>query len=298
VKDEAGRLARINAGAAKKKEAARRKKHAWSRLEARVARELKGLNGVAGVVIKDLGGAGEIGINEDLRIPSASMVKIPVMMAYYYAAKEGKADLASKITVTNADKAPGSGTIKYDIPGKEYPIEELIERMVTESDNTAANMLISHMGVAALNGYFSKMGLKDTNLSRKMMDFSRRKAGVENYTTASDIAGLLERLYRGKFLSAGISKRCMDVLSRQKMKDRIPKRLPGGVAVAHKTGLENGLCHDAGVVYTDNGDFLVCVLTRHRNKNAREAKTVIAEIALLAYNCYEEGGKGSGNDYE
>jgi hypothetical protein len=52
------------------------------------------------------------------------------------------------------------------------------------------------------------------------------------------------------------------------------------------------------VVYTDNGDFLVCVLTSHRNKNAREAKTVIAEIALLAYNCYEEGGKGSGNDYE
>ena len=75
-------------------------------------------------------------------------------------------------------------------------------------------------------------------------------------------------------------------MARQKVNDRIPKKLPAGVTVAHKTGLENGLCHDAGIVYTDKGDFLICVLTKHKNKSAREAKALIADISFAAYNYY------------
>lgn len=280
LKSEAVRMART-------KEAAAARKAAWARLETQVARELKGLNGKAGVIIKDLGSDREIAVNEDLQMPSASMVKIPIMMSYFFAAREGRLSLSDRIAIKKSDKAPGSGTLKYDIPGKEYTIEELIIRMVTESDNTATNMLINNMGFAALNAYFDKLGLKHTNLSRKMMDFRERKSGVENYTTAGDMAYLLERLYRGKFLSEETSRQCIEILARQKMKDRIPKRLPHEVVVAHKTGLENGLCHDAGIVYTDKGDFLICVLIKHRNKTARDAKSVIAEIALFVYNLSE-----------
>jgi beta-lactamase class A len=288
IKTEAGRIAKVRAEAARDKETAARRRAAWDRLRSGVAKEAKGLNGTAGIVIIDLDKKWEISANKDLRIPAASMVKIPIMMSYFYAAKEGKVDLGSGIEIRNSEKAPGSGTLKNEIPGKEYTVEDLIYRMVTESDNTATNMLIGRIGFDALNGYFAKLGAGKTDLKRKMMDFRLRRSGVENYTTAGDMAYLLEKLYRGRFIDAGTSQRCVEILARQKMKDRIPRKLPGDVVVAHKTGLENGLCHDAGIVYTDKGDFLICVLTKHRNKSAREAKGVIADIALLTYNYYSE----------
>ncbi len=272
----------------KKEEPAGKRKAAWASLKKEIEHELKGFSGVAGIVVKDLDKNWEINTNKDLRIPSASMVKIPVMMSYFSAAHDGALSLQDTVEISNSEKAPGSGTLKFEIPGKAFTIEDLIRRMITESDNTATNMLINHLGFDALNDYFKKLGLKNTNLSRKMMDFKERKRGVENYTTAAEIAYLLEKLYRGRFLNAEASRQCIEILAHQKMKDRIPKKLPDEVIVAHKTGLENFLCHDAGIVYTDKGNFLICVLTKHKNKTAQEAKAVIAEISLLTYNYYSE----------
>jgi beta-lactamase class A len=70
----------------------------------------------------------------------------------------------------------------------------------------------------------------------------------------------------------------------QRINDRIPVRLPKGTSIAHKTGLERSVCHDIGLVFTERGDFLICVLTRHKAGAARAAKNFIARVALLAYN--------------
>lgn len=261
------------------------KKACWAGLEKSIAQELKGFDGTAGVVIKDLGHNWEIVSNENTPIPSASMVKIPVMMSYFYASKEGVIDLNSNICITNRAKSPGSGLLKNVCPGENFTIEELIGLMITHSDNTAANILIDRLGFDAINGYFIRMGLKHTDLVRKMMDFKLRKKGVENYTTARDMANLLEMLYRNRFLNSAISKKCLEILAAQKVNDRIPKKLPAGTIVAHKTGLENGLCHDAGIVYTNKGNFLICILTKHNYKNAHAAKKLIADISLLTYTC-------------
>jgi len=269
-----------------KKEDPAKRKAAWQLLKNGVAGELRDFRGIAAVVIKDLGKNWEINSNADLRIASASMVKIPIMAAYIYAAREGKIDLKSMVQIRKSDFTPGSGELKFESPGREFPVEDLIVLMVTESDNTAANMLIEKMGFDTVNMYFKKIGLKFTNLSRKMMDFKERKEGVENYTTASDMACLLEKMYRGKFIDPAASKQCLEILACQQVNDRIPKKLPAGIVVAHKTGLENGLCHDAGIVYAPNGNYLICVLTKHRNKTAKETKSLIADISLLVYNYY------------
>ena len=265
------------------------KRAAWALLKKNIENELKGFKGTAGIVIKDLDLNWEIVSNEDAPIPSASMVKIPIMMAYFYASNDGVVDLKSKISLANREKSPGSGLLKNVAAGKQFSLEELIYLMISSSDNTAANILIDRLGLDAINRYFLRMGLKSTNLVRKMMDFSQRKAGVENYTTAREMADLLEKMYRDRFLSPAISKNCLQILAGQKVNDRIPKKLPGGTMVAHKTGLEDGLCHDAGIVYTDKGNFLICVLTKHKYKSAREAKSLIATISLLAY-MYHNGG--------
>jgi beta-lactamase class A len=115
-----------------------------------------------------------------------------------------------------------------------------------------------------------------------MMDFSRRKEGVENITTADDMAEVLRRLYQHRFVDASYSKLGLEWLMAQHLNDRIPAKLPKTVTVAHKTGLERSVCHDVGIVYTRKGDLLVCVLTKHKGVSA-PAKRFIATLSRHAY---------------
>ena len=158
--------------------------------------------------------------------------------------------------------------------------------MIAESDNTAANMLTEKLGMDYINSSFKKIGLENTNLSRAMMDFDSRSAGIENYTTAGDMAFLMEKICSGRLIDKEVSRRCLTILAMQKVNDRIPKRLPLGTVVAHKTGLENGICHDVGIAYTPRGNFIICVLTGHNYKTARPSKKLIADISFAVYDSY------------
>jgi beta-lactamase class A len=259
------------------------RREAWGSLDKTLKKKISNFNGDVAVVIKDFDTGLSILFNEDRLLPSASLVKIPIMAACFYAAAKGTLRLDETMRLQNAHKVSGSGILKQESSGKEYTIERLIEIMIAESDNTAANMLTERLGIGYLNDCFKKIGLKNTNLSRAMMDFKSRKNGIENYTTARDMAFLLEKIYHNRLLNASISKRCVKILTGQKINDRIPKRLPPGTVVAHKTGLERGVCHDVGIVYTDKGNFLICVLTKHKQRSARQAKKLISGISSAAY---------------
>ncbi len=272
---------------AKKNEALIRRKSAWMDLKKGLAAEMRGYNGVVSFVVKDLDMNWEINTSPNASIPSASIVKIPIMMAYFYAEHEKKIDFNFTVKLSNYPRTSGSGVLKNMPSGQHVTIRELIELMITHSDNMATNILIDIFGMEKMNEYFLKLGLRHTNLSRKMMDFKSRKRGVENFTTSHDMAHLLEKLYRGDFISADVSRRCLEVLAGQKINDRIPKRLPTGTTVAHKTGLEKGLCHDVGIVYTKKGNFLISVLAKHDYKYAQPTKKLISRISLLAYEYYD-----------
>ena len=127
------------------------------------------------------------------------------------------------------------------------------------------------------------LGLKHTRLLRKIADYQARDKGIENYTTADDMALLLDKIYQRKLGNKNISDQCISVLKLTRMNDRIPKHLPPEITVAHKTGLENGICHDAGIVFTPKGDFIIVVLTKHANPNSVPSKEFIAKISLHAY---------------
>ena len=101
------------------------------------------------------------------------------------------------------------------------------------------------------------------------------------------MALLLEKIYRGALGNKYVSDQCISMLKLTRMNDRIPKYLPVEITVAHKTGLENGVCHDAGIVFTRKGNFLICVLTKHVNSNSILSKEFIAKVALYAYKYFE-----------
>lgn len=264
-----------------------KRKANWFTLREMITDEIAKFKGEVGIVIKDLAMNWEISFNKDRLFPSASLVKVPIMAACFLASEEGMLKLNRDVVLNSTDKSPGSGILKKAMPGTTFSVEELISLMIYESDNTATNMLIDMVGDDYLNNSFKAFGLKDTNLSRKIADYYSRNKGIENYTTSQDMAFILERIYRRDLVNENVSQRCLRLLKLQRITDRIPKYLPTEIVVAHKTGLEHGICHDVGIVFTKKGNFLICVLTQHRDSNSNSAKEFIAKIALHTYNYFE-----------
>jgi len=264
-----------------------RRKAEWLRLKKTLEYKVRNFKGTVGLVIEDLDTEWEIAFNEATLIPSASLVKVPIMLACFYAEQDRRVSLKDTVSLRSSDKVAGSKVLGKEPAGSVFTVEELFDPMITQSDNAAANVLIGYLGFDTLNAYFKKMGLKNTNIARKMMDFAERRAGEENYTTAEDMSYLLEGLYHGKFLNKEVSEKCLKLLGKQKINDRIPKQLPKGTYVVHKTGLEKHICHDVGIVFTNKGNFLICVLVKHGDKLARPTKKFISDVTLLTYNYYQ-----------
>jgi len=258
----------------------------WTELEKDIRRSLLNFQGELGLVIKDFRTGRTILRDPDRPFPSASMVKVPIMAACLKAVEEGQITLDEVLRLKRTDKVRGSGILRAAPAGTPVTVEKLLVLMITDSDNTAANMLIDLLGFDYIGQAFRDFGLERTNLSRKMMDFRSRANGIENYTTPRDMADILEKIYRGTCVSPYVAEKCLTVLKEQKVNDRIPRYLPRKTPIAHKTGLENRVCHDAGVVFTEHGDVLICVLTEG-NTGAIIAKRMIARIAARVYKLYK-----------
>lgn len=244
--------------------------------------------GEAGILIKDLKSKQTIGINSSKLFPSASLVKVPIMAAVFQAQEEGRLKLTDTLKLERRQKIRSCSHLYFARNGTRFPISNLLERMITESDNTATNMLVDALGFGYLNQKFVEFGLKNTDLRRGVMDLQWRRAGIENYTTAEDMALMLEKIYNGELVSKRASEEMLAILKRQKVNDRLPRGLPSGVTIAHKTGLLNDTVSDCGVVFTPEGDFIICVITADF-RSFRSAKRFIGNIAACAYGkCYNK----------
>ena len=265
-----------------------RQRTVWNNLKEELQRETAAFSADVAIAVEDLNSGWTIFINEEELFPAASIVKIPIMLVAFSAAAEGRIDLEDKLTLKAALRVGGSGTLKNQPAGIKLGVSELIGLMVSISDNSATNMLIDYLGYDYLNQRFRELGLKNTNISRMMMDFESRARGIENFTTAADLAFILREIYHARAISRAYSEMSLEILKLQKVGDRIPANLPEDISIAHKTGLERGICHDAGIVFTPYGDFIICVLVRHTYKTAQEPKRFIARIAQRVYDYYQQ----------
>lgn len=225
-------------------------------------------------------------IAENEPFPAASLIKVPMLAVVFGAIEAGTLSLEDNITIRRRDITGGSGVIKAMKVPVVFTLDELLKIMISASDNTATNKVIGLLGYEYYNRGFKDLGLRETSLVRKMMDFSRRDEGVENYTSSRDIAFLLEKMYNRELVSEAASNKMIEYLKKQKVNDRLPRYLPKEVTVAHKTGLERGVVHDAGIVFSEKGDYIICVLTKGVS-SYKEAKKFIADTSLTTYNLYQ-----------
>ncbi|MFP5503819.1 MAG: serine hydrolase, partial [Candidatus Sericytochromatia bacterium] len=210
----------------------------------------------------------------DAVFPAASLIKVHLAIAAYRAAEHGALDLEETVTVPPlaADDEAEFDNLGLAPAGTRFTWRKILDRMLTESDNAATNLVIDRLGMGAIEGLVERLGLTGTALRRRMLDVAAREAGHENTTTAADMERLLTGLAAGELLSAAHTQELLGLLGQQRDRDKLAAGLPRGAAFAHKTGELPGDRHDAGLV---DGRWVVVALA----EGGAEADGLLARIA-------------------
>jgi beta-lactamase class A len=265
----------------------------WQSLADAVSVRASHFGGTVGYIIKDFRSGQTASDNSDLSFPSASLIKFPILCAAFQAVEEGKLSLSTPITLERGDKKGGSGILKLSPLGTVYTNRELLEYMIGHSDNTAAYLLVRQLGYDYLQKTFTQLGLQDTVITAEGFKLTSRRVEEDNMTSPRDMAYLLEKIYKRELVSAQASDQMLDILKHQHLRDRLPRFLPTGWEIAHKTGLLRRACHDVGIVFSPKGDYMICVLTSH-DAAYKTAKRFISSVARITYDYYGRRGVPSG----
>jgi beta-lactamase class A len=240
----------------------------------------------AGIYMRDMESGRTWEHNPDKLFPSASLIKLPIMASVMKEVKAGGVTLDAQMKLTRRERVGGSGSLKWVRDGTTLSVMEIVYKMITESDNTATRMMIDRIGMPKIAGDFRDFGLEHTNITEEGMSLKSGRVARENYTTAREMAGLLERIYSGELVDKESSDFMLDVLKHTKSRSRLRSGLPLGWEIGHKTGLLRRSCHDAGIVFSPRGDYVIVVLTSDV-PDYSSAKKFIARLAGLTYKYYK-----------
>lgn len=255
-------------------------------LEKIVLENLLNNEGEYAVVIKNLKTGESYLFNGTKKFDSASLYKLWVMVVAFQKIDEGtlkKTDslsapiekldeTLSTITPTPSPEGQNLTPITTEVKMVTMNVEEAIGKMITISDNYAALLVASRSGTRNIFSF-----LKDNG-------FSNSTYNLPPVTTAKDIAVFYEKLYRGEFVDKKTSDEMIGILKKQELNDRIPKYLPEGTEVAHKTGELFKLKHDAGIVFSKKGDYIIVVMSE--TKNTPKAAENIAIFSKKIYDYF------------
>ena len=227
----------------------------WKKLEARVAETADRIDGVMGVAILDLTDGRILLHNADRVFPTASSIKIAILLELYRQDQEAhsgakeKSQLDDNYTFDPKDLVEDSRIMAGLTPGvTRVTNRDLAQFMVAVSDNAAANILIDRVGKDNVNAMLHGLGLSKTMLRRKMIDIAAARRGDENVATPQEMARLLEAIYKGKAPSKQATAEFIKQLSTKKG-SYIPRYLPESVQVANKPGELEAVRTDSGIVF-------------------------------------------------
>ena len=263
-----------------------------ARVEARIA-AVPGAR--VGIVLYDLKDRFHMEIAAESSFHAASTMKVPVMIELFRRADAGALALDQGILLINQfgsivdgspyslDPADDSDSTLYAKIGTRVSMRELLERMIERSSNLATNTLIAIVGAANTNATAHALGAARINVRRGVEDGKAFQAGLNNTTTASDLAALMLAIERGRAASARSCTAMREILLRQEFSQEIPAGLPPGTPVAHKTGWITGTLHDAAVVYPPGRTPYVLVVLTSAIPEEQTARSLIADISRMAW---------------
>ena len=263
------------------------KKTALDYCQKELAEKLVLLPGKISVVYKALEEDGESFsfMAEEPQI-AASVIKLFLMAAVFQKMEEGSISPDKLLEVHRENCVPSCGVLTYLQGERSVRVRDLVELMVIVSDNTATNLLFDLVGESYLNDFIhEKLGMHQTAFRRKMFDAKKASQGIENTVTAADTAKLLEMIYKGTLVSEKASAEMYEILKHQRLNGKIPfylHTLKDAPVIAHKTGEDTGITHDAAIV-DGAAPFILCFLGNETDVPAYER--LMAEAAMKIYQC-------------
>ena len=257
---------------------------------AAIRQEAEKLPGHVGFYYKNLVTGLEYGIREEEAFLAASVIKFPIFLYVLAQIAAGAFSPDQKLRVEEADKVPGCGAMSLFTGPVEADIRTLCRLMIDLSDNTATNRLIRHCGMEPLNRFFRSQGLEKTVLRRLLFDAEASARGLENTVCPRELGTLLEALYRGSFVSPETSRYALEVLLDQQVCHKLDGKLCGEVPIAHKTGEDEQLSNDVGIVFAGE-PFVICFAGHDTDVYAWEDLMRRSTWALVREQGSTEGGR-------
>ena len=242
------------------------------------------------VYFRDMFNGPWFGINEQDGFAPASLLKVPVMIAYLKCAEQNPEILKTNLMYEKEIDDHISQNILPDKklePGKAYKVEDLIERMIKYSDNTAKTLLFAYIGEDTIDKIYTDMGLVVPGIRNK-----NDLITIKNYSTFFRV------LFNASYLNREMSEKALEILSKTTFKLGIEAGVPKDVVVAHKFAERGDLVtntmqvHDCGIVYYKDRPYLLCVMTYGRD--FKTLSNIIKDISSVVY----EKMESSYNDYK
>jgi len=250
-----------------------------------------------------------VALNPDVPVNTASVIKLPIMLEAMHQVKEGRVSFNDMLPLRKEDQVSGSGVLLLFHTPAEINFETAIVLMITQSDNTAANLVLAHVGRENVNRRLQTMGLQSTVSIRPI---SRPKEGDQSpelkpfgigRTTAREMAAVLESIERCDLADQKLCARMVDILQHQFWRNCIPHYLEDAdtteVAshVANKTGSLDHVRNDVGIVYTKNGPIVISAFTYENVDTSwtpeNEGELLIARMAKAIVDGWAPDGLGS-----
>lgn len=239
------------------------------------------------VYIANYGKSSWVGVNENERYDPASMLKIPLMIAFYQEAQKNPGILKQIVSFNGDDQNDGEYFRSHNNikPGKEYTVDQLIDSMVANSDNTAAILLQQEASVASLAEVYTDLGLP-----------LPKSDGNVQYLSAKLYAFFFRVLYNGTYLDREYSQKALELLTKTTFQG-IRAGVPSGVTVADKFGertakADNGRIerelHDCGVVYKTGNPYLLCIMSRSATSDFPALQKNLSDLSALVYDAIDK----------
>jgi beta-lactamase class A len=226
-----------------------------------------------------------VNLGGDRVYAAASTIKLPILMAFFEAVDAGRINLDEKLTVTNASITGGSGTLQY-YRGAKITALSTATRMITISDNTATNMIVSRLGgLAAVNARFRSWGLNNTYMKNYLGDFKGT-----NKTSAVDLVKASALVAKRKVMSESSRAKALDILNATENTKLLKAGLGSGANIAHKTGTLGVILGDAGIIEKPSGKLYLAGVFVRRPFNDLRGRYFIQEASRLSYNYFNSQG--------
>lgn len=262
-----------------------------------------GLPGRLGVALRFLEHDLEFCYKGEDVFPTASVIKLPIMVEAFRQVAEGTLRLDEPLATCTAEMVAGSGVLQFLHPGLELTLEDALELMIGVSDNTATNLVLARIGNEAVNRTMDNLGLVQTRSAGKIGGADRPVDGPRrSQSSPRDMAVLLTGIAQGTLVSETASDHMLRILGHQLYEEMVPRYLPLGfdpsethcppIVVAHKTGAVDHVRNDVGIIRLQSGTdirtLIVAVFTADLDDgNLWTIENVgvraVAEVSRLAF---------------